>query len=77
MAYREFAAELKQLPLDERLLLMEELMRSLRVELAVTKKPGSGGAPALRRGMLRLAGPMPTDQELQDTYVDYLVEKYL
>lgn len=77
MTYREIAAEFQQLPIDERLMLLEELTRSLRVELSETKKPRRGGKFRLRRGMLKPAGPMPTDQQLHEDYVDYLVEKYL
>lgn len=77
MTYREIAAEFKQLPIDERLLLLEELMRSLRIDMAATMKQQRGRAPRLWRGMLKPSGPMPTDQELKDAYEDYLLEKYL
>ena len=77
MTYREITEEFKQLPIDERLLLLEELMRSLRVDLVKTKKQRKRGAPKLWRGMLKPSGPMPADRELEDAYVDYLVEKYL
>ena len=33
-------------------------------------------APSLRRGMLKPDGASPTDQELLDGYMDYLIEKY-
>ena len=77
MTFQEIAAGFKQLPIDERLLLLEEMMRSLRIELAEARSPGSGDAPKLWRGMLKPTGPMPTDQEVENAYVDYLVEKYL
>lgn len=77
MTYREIAAEFKQLPIDERLLLLEELTRSLRMDMATTMKQQRSRAPRLWRGMLKPSGPMPTDQELKDAYEDYLVEKYL
>lgn len=76
MTYREIAAEFKQLPIGERLLLLEELTRSLRVDLSEIKKSQNGGGFTLRRGMLKPAGSMPTDQGLQENYVDYLAEKY-
>ena len=38
MTYREITAEFKQLPINERLLLLEELMRSLRCDVAVKMK---------------------------------------
>lgn len=77
MTYREIVAEIKQLPIDERLLLLEELIRSLRIDVAAAMKQQKGRAPRLWRGMLKPSGPMPADQEFKDAYEDYLVEKYL
>ena len=77
MTYREITAEFKQLPINERLLLLEELMRSLRLDVAATMKQQKRSAPKLWRGMLKPTGPMPSDQELEDAYEDYLVKKYL
>lgn len=77
MTYCDLVAKFKQLPIDERLLLLEELMRSLRLDVAATMKQQKRGAPKLWRGMLKPTGPMPSDQELEDAYVDYLAEKYL
>jgi hypothetical protein len=76
MGYLEIAAEVKQLPVDERLLLLEELTRSLRLELV---RPGTQlhrGASSLWRGMLKPDGPPPLDQEIKDSYAEYLIEKY-
>lgn len=77
MTYRDIAAEFKQLPINERLLLLEELVRSLRRDVAATMKLQTRAAPKLWRGMLKPIGPMPSDQELEDAYVEYLAEKYL
>ncbi len=76
MTFREIAAEFKQLPINERLLLLEELTRSLRMELIETGRPRQDSTPKLWRGMLKPAGASPSDQEIEDAYADYLIEKY-
>jgi hypothetical protein len=77
MTFREIAAEIKQLPIEERLLLLEELTRSLRQDIAEAKTPHAGDAPKLWRGMLKPAGPMPSERALAEAYEEYLAEKYL
>ncbi len=76
MMYREIAAEFKQLPVDERLMLLEELARSLRLELAESNAEPQKQTARLWRGMLKSAAPPPSDEEIDSLYVDYLVEKY-
>ena len=74
MTYQELVAEAERLSLDERLLLIERLARSIRQELS---------SPAHRelslrlvRGMLKPDGPMPTDEELKEDYTNDLMQKY-
>lgn len=76
MMYREIAAEFKQLPVDERLMLLEELARSLRMELAESKEELGKHPAGLWRGMLKPAESAPSDDEIDASYVDYLIEKY-
>ncbi len=77
MTYREMALGIGQLPLNERLMLLEELTRSLRIDLTTAPKPVIRRAPKLVRGMLKPKGLAPSDRELHEGYEDYLIEKYL
>ena len=77
MTYRDMVAEIVRLPVEERLLLLEELTRSLRADLATTRRPTDAARPKLSRGMLKPAGLQTGDRELYRDYVDYLIRKYL
>lgn len=74
MNHQELLTEIGQLPLDERLALLEALTRSLRAELRPT--PRGGSSVDRVRGLLKQARPLPTDGEINDDYTRYLVEKY-
>lgn len=74
MALDTLVFEIKQLPLVTRLALVEIIAESVRQELAEGLDPTSGGAFA--RGLLQSAGELPSDQELKDDYIDYLIQKY-
>ena len=74
MTYQDLLTEINRLPLDERLALLEALTHSLRSEM---RPPVRAGSSVRRvRGLLKPAGPMPTDVELKDDYARYLIEKY-
>ncbi|MCX6030470.1 MAG: hypothetical protein NT169_14375 [Chloroflexi bacterium] len=73
MTYREMALGIGQLPLNERLMLLEEF----RIDLTTTPKPVIRRAPKLVCGMLKPKGLAPSDRELREDYEDYLIEKYL
>jgi hypothetical protein len=70
MTYTELVAEIRRLTAEERLALLEEIARSLQVE-----SPPAPPAEQLR-GMFRGDAPPPTDDEVKEWYVDYLLEKY-
>ena len=74
MTYKDLVSEIKQLPLNERLLLLEALTRSVRNELAPPTRRGSSVNRV--RGMIKPTGPLPSDNELKDAYTRYLIEKY-
>ncbi|MEJ5198887.1 MAG: hypothetical protein WHX53_08180 [Anaerolineae bacterium] len=76
MKYQEFAVQFRQLPIDQQLLLIEELTRTLRMELAPESGREKYGTPLLWRGMLKTDVPPPTDEEIEEAYTDYLIEKY-
>jgi hypothetical protein len=48
MTYTEVASQVKRLPLQERLMLLETLTRSVREELRLTARPHSSAGKALR-----------------------------
>ncbi len=75
MTYREIVAEIERLPEAEQQALLLWLVKRARIE---TRRDHSSAPPAkLVRGMLKPEGPMPTDQELHDDYVEYLIRKYV
>jgi hypothetical protein len=67
-------AGIKDLSFEERLLLLESLARDLREQSRqVTPKKSSINRI---RGLLKPDGPLPTDAELADAYIDHLLEKH-
>ena len=74
MTFHELLTEISQLPLDERLALLEALTHSLRTELRRTSRSGSLADRV--RGLLKPAGPLPTDVERKDDYTRYMIKKY-
>lgn len=74
MTYQEIIAEIPRLSMHERLLLLEVLSRSLRADVHLpTPSPGSAERLA---GIIKIDGPMPTDEQIRESYTDYLEEKY-
>lgn len=74
MTYKDLISEIKQLPLNERLLLLEAITRSVRDEVAPPTRRGSSVNRV--RGMIKPTGPLPSDDELKDAYTRHLIEKY-
>jgi hypothetical protein len=79
MGYREIVSAAKRLPLSEQLMLVEELLHTMRK--SVVKPVDRRRLRARRfselRGALKPEGAMPTDGELEDGYIKHLIEKYL
>lgn len=75
MTYQDIAQQVEQLPLDQQLMLLEELTRKLRMALVLKAGPQKAET-LLRRGMLKTSDPLPTDEEIEEAYTDYLIEKY-
>ena len=74
ITYQDIIIAVKQLPVEKRLTLMEELAHSLAGEW---QTPRTGESSLHRvRGMLKPVGPIPSDRELRDSHTDYLIEKY-
>ena len=75
MTYREIVAEIERLPQAEQQALLLWLVKHARIE---TRRVKNEIPPAtLVRGMLKPEGPLPSDQELHDDYVEYLIRKYV
>ncbi len=74
MTTKDLIVEIRHLSLDERLSLLEYLIRNVREEWH--PQPRNGSSLDRVRGMLKLAGPIPTDAELADSHLKYLLEKY-
>ena len=85
MTVKEIVAQAEQLPLDERWLVVSELLRSLQNE-ALAKEQESADARQRRLasippasamlGILQPEGHIPTDEEIKEDYINYLVRKY-
>jgi hypothetical protein len=78
MLYREIMDEAKRLPLQERLRLVEELLRDIRQ----SERPGPRNRRRVRpmsqlRGALKPPGQLPTDADLREMYTEHLLDKYL
>ncbi len=79
MVYRDIVSEAKQLPLEEQLRLVEELLRAIRESAA---RPLQGGREAPipfteLRGALKRGQALPSDADMEDAYVRHLMDKYL
>lgn len=74
MTYQELAAQVRQLPLRERLDLLHVLTLSLKDEL---DSPNQAPSALERiRGIAKPDSEPPTNQERKADYADYLAEKY-
>jgi hypothetical protein len=70
MTFQEIIAALPRLSVQEQLLVLEALSRSLRADMsAPTRSPGSAERLA---GIMKVDGPAPTDQQIRESLVDRL-----
>ena len=86
MTYREIVAQAKELPLDEQWLVVKELLDALKMETLAAN--GRVSAEARQRrlaalppasvllGIIKPEGHIPTDEEIKEDYVNYLIRKY-
>lgn len=77
MTYNAIVSEIARMPLNEQLMLLETITRLARAKAVSTAKPRKIYPIKLTRGMLKPNGAIPTDQDLKEDYVDYLIKKYL
>jgi hypothetical protein len=74
ITYQDVIVAVRQMPNEERLTLMEELVHLLATEW----QPARTGESSLARvrGMLKPAGSVPSEHQLREAYTAYLIEKY-
>ncbi len=77
MTYNAIVSEIARMPLNEQLMLLETITRLMRTKAVSTTKPKNISPIKLTRGMIKPNGAIPTDEELKEDYVNYLIKKYL
>jgi len=70
--YQEIIRLVAQLPLDQQLMVLEELTRILRMALLERQKRKTH----IRRGVLKSPNLTLSDADVKESYTDYLIEKY-
>lgn len=72
--YQDLVKTIQTLPLSERLSLLEVLTQSLKADMSTNR--GRNSSLARVRGILKTDGPLLSDEDIEDSYTDYLIEKY-
>jgi hypothetical protein len=65
--------QIRDLPREDRLSLLRELVKTLEAEEPIPLRTSS---LARVRGLLKKDTPPPTDEQIRESYVQYLIEKY-
>lgn len=78
MTREEFVKEFRGLPLQEQQALVEEMIRSIQETREPKRHTVDEKLAAVNRlrGAFKTNGPLPTDEELKEDYVNYLMKKY-
>ncbi|MBA3714417.1 MAG: hypothetical protein H0W76_18480 [Pyrinomonadaceae bacterium] len=74
MSSEQLIEEIRQLPLEQRMELLEAISRSVREEMRPRERRES--AVSRLRGIAKPEGPPPSDEEIKEDYTRYLTEKY-
>jgi hypothetical protein len=74
MTHEELIKEIKELPLDKRLMVLDAISQSVRDEVQPRKSRVSVVDELW--GIAKPDGPPPSDEELKEDYIRYLTEKY-
>ena len=74
MTHEELIKEIKQLPVEERMAVIDEISQSVQEET----QPRKARVSIVDKlyGIAKPDGPMPSDEELKEDYIRYLTEKY-
>ena len=74
MTHEELIKEIKQLPVEERIAVIDAISQSVREETQ-TRETRVSIVDKLY-GIAKPDGPVPSDEELKEDYIRYLTEKY-
>ncbi len=74
MTRYELLVEIRKLPESEQLRLSAEITLGLATSRDTSRQQSLGRKDL--RGILKVEGQAPTDDELRDEYTDYLIQKY-
>ncbi len=74
MTREQLFEEIRRLPLEQRVELLEVISRSVRDEVRPRERRGS--VVERLRGIAKPDGPPPSDEEIKEDYTRYLTEKY-
>jgi hypothetical protein len=69
----DLVQQIRDLSREDRLSLLRELVKSLEAEEPMPLRTSS---LARVRGLLKKDAPPPTDDQVRESYVQYLIEKY-
>lgn len=75
MSLQELKNQAYKLSVSDRLELVNAIIQSLQRELR-PRPPVPEGTLTQLRGLLKTDAPPPTDDEIKDDYVDYLIKNY-
>jgi hypothetical protein len=74
MTHEELLKEIKRLPVEERIAVLDTISRSVQEETQ-----SQGDRVSVADQLYRIArpdGPLSSDEELKEDYIRYLTEKY-
>lgn len=74
MTREELLDEIRRLPIEQRIELLEAIARSVSEE--VQPRARDATLVSRLRGIAKFDGPPPSDEEIKDEYARYLTEKY-
>lgn len=75
MSSQDLKSQIYKLSVSDRLELLSAIVHSLQNDLR-PRSPVPPGTLTRLRGLLKTDVPPPTDEEIQNEYVDYLIQKY-
>lgn len=75
MTRQELLVEIRKLPQSEQLRLSAEIALGLATSLDAPKQQSLSGKSL--RGILKVEGPAPSDEEIKEMRTDYLIRKHL
>lgn len=74
MTHEEIIKEIKQLPVEERIAVIDEIAQSVQEE--TQSREARVSIVDKLYGIAKPNGTMPSDEELKEDYIRYLAEKY-